>query len=176
MTAEEYANQQAIYGPMTQQFESIFNQGPSQAGFSTAETNSLNTEAIQGTAQNYKQAATALNENLASEGGGSNPLPSGAQTQLKEENATSAAGEESAEENKILQSDYQQGENNYQNAATGLLSIATGENPLGYENAESNEGNTANTEANAVASEENSWVNAAIGSAGAIGAAALNKV
>jgi len=100
-------------------------------------------------------------------------LPSGAQTQLKEENATSAAGEESAEENKILQSDYQQGENNYQNAATGLLSIATGENPLGYENAESNEGNTANTEANAVASEENSWVNAAIGSAGAIGAAAI---
>ena len=70
MTAEQYANQQAIYGPLSAQFEKIFNAGPDQEGFSDAEKNTLDSQAVTGTAQNYKQAATAVNESLAGEGGG----------------------------------------------------------------------------------------------------------
>jgi hypothetical protein len=169
MTAEQYANQQAIYGPLSAQYESIFAKGPSQQGFSAGETEDLNAQAVEGTAENYQQAAKAVGEQTAAEGGGTNPLPTGAQTALKEEVATSAAGQESQEEQQIQQADYAQGRADWQTAGAGLAGIATGEDPLGFENAESTSGNTANTEANAVASENNSWVSGALGAAGEIG-------
>lgn len=172
MTAQQYANQQAIYGPMAKQFQSIFDKGPNQQGFSDAEKEGLDAQAVAGTASNYSQAAKAVGESTAAEGGGTNPLPTGASIQLKQEVANSAASSESAQETEINQADYAQGYNEWGNAASGLEAIATGENPLGYENAETNSGNTANTEANAIAEEDNSWINAAIGAAGSIGASA----
>jgi hypothetical protein len=169
MTQQQYANQQAIYQPMAKQFQSIFAGGPSQTGYSQAELNSLDSQAVEGTAENYAGAAKAVGEATAAEGGGTNPLPSGGQTQLKQEVADSAAGEESKEETGITQSDYQQGYNEWQDAGAGLQSIAAGENPIGYENAATGEADAANSEANAVATEQNSWVNAALGAAGDVG-------
>lgn len=169
MTEAQYQNQQAIYAPMAKQFSSIFAGGPNQTGYSQGELQSLDSQAVEGTAENYADAARAVNESEAAEGGGTNPLPSGAQEQQKQEVANSAAGEESKEETGITQSDYQQGYNEWQAAGEGLDAIAAGENPLGYEQAETGEAGTANNEANAVAEEQNSWINAAIGAAGAIG-------
>ena len=169
MTAEQYGNQQAIYAPMEKQFQSIFAAGPNQAGYSQPELQALDSQALEGTAENYADAAKATNESMASEGGGTNPLPSGAQAQLKAETANSAAQEESKEETGITESDYQQGYNEWQAAGEGLDTIAAGDNPLGYEQAETGAAGAANTEANDVAEEQNSLVNAAIGAAGAIG-------
>jgi hypothetical protein len=169
MTAQQYDNQQAINAPLIAQFQSIFAKGPNQEGFSTPEEQELNSQAVEGTAENYKQAATSVDESLAAEGGGSNPLPSGAQAELKEGVAESAAQEESRQESEIESADYSAGEKDFEEAAGGLQTIAAGENPVGYENAESTAGNTANTEANTIASEDDSWVNAAIGAAGAVG-------
>jgi hypothetical protein len=163
LTAQQYANQQAIYQPMIAKFQSIFNAGPSQEGFSASELQDLNSQAVEGTAENYQGAAKAVGEQTAAEGGGTNPLPSGAQTQLKEQVATSAAQNESQQETQIKGADYAQGFQNYENAAGGLESIAAGENPLGYENAESNLGNTANQEENAIAQEDTGWESAAFG-------------
>ena len=168
LTAAQYANQQAIYGPMTAQFQSIFAKGPNQQGFSASEEQGLNAQAVEGTAQNYSQAAKAVGEQTAAEGGGTNPMPTGAQTQLKEEVATSAANNESSQENQIQQANYAQGYNEWQNAGAGLESIAAGENPLGYESAESGAGSAASTTAGQIASEDDSWINAAIGGASSL--------
>ena len=169
MTAQQYAEQQAIYAPMSAQFQSIFAKGPNQQGFTEGELQNLNAQAVAGTAQNYQQAAKAVGEQTAAEGGGTNPLPTGAQTQLKQEVANSAAQQESGEESQIQQANYQQGYSEWQNAGAGLEAIATGEDPLGYENAENGAAGVANNEANAIASENSSWINAALGSAGAVG-------
>lgn len=171
MTAKQYAGQQAIYAPLTAQFQSIFAKGPNQTGFSDEERQDLNATAVDGTAQNYKAAATAVNENLATRGGGTNPLPSGAEAELKQEVANSAAGKESDQESQIKQADYAAGRSNYDKATGGLLAIATGEDPLGYENAENNTATVANNEANEIQKANNSWVNAALGAAGEIGGA-----
>jgi hypothetical protein len=169
MTAEQYADQKAIYAPMAKQFESIFALGPSQEGFSTEESNVLNATAVAGTATNYANAARAVGENLAAEGGGNDFIGSGGAAQLKAETAQSAAGELSREQTQIKESDYEQGYKQWMAAGGGLESIAAGENPLGFEGAATSAGGAAGTTADQIASQQNSWINAALGAAGAIG-------
>jgi hypothetical protein len=169
MTAKQYANQQAIYAPMAKQFQSIFDLGKNQEGFSQEEKDTLNSQAIEGTATNYKQAATAVNENLAAEGGGNESMPSGGADQLKQEVANSAAGNESQQETQIKEADYNQGYQQWLSAGQGLEAIAAGDNPLGYQQNQTSAGSAASTTANQIASEDNSWINAAIGAAGTIG-------
>lgn len=175
MTAQQYGAQSAIYAQMTPQFESIFAKGPSQEGFSPEETATLNAQAVEGTAENYSSAAKAVGEKLAGEGGGTNPLPTGASTELEGEIASSAAGEESKQESEIKSADYVAGRSNYKDAAVGLEGVATGLDPLGYEGAATSAGNSANTEANAIATEDDSWINAVIGAAGTIGGAYVGR-
>jgi hypothetical protein len=166
MTAKEYADQQEIYAPMATQFKSIFDLGPSQEGMSPAEKANLETQVVEGTTQNYTQAAQAVNRQIASQGGVG--LPSGAADQLKLDTATSAAQEKTREETGIVSSDYSLGREDWQNAASGLETIAAGENPLGYVNATTSSGSAAASTANQIASQQNSWINAALGVAGAV--------
>jgi hypothetical protein len=172
MTKEEYGDQQAIYGPMAAQFKSILSAGPNQEGFSAGETEDLNAQAVEGTAENYKAAAKALGESQAAEGGGSIPMPSGAQEAQRAQLAESAAGQESGEEAQIKGASYQQGLNEWQAAAGGLESIAAGENPIGAESAATGAGSAAGTTADSIAAENNSWINAALGAAGSVAGAA----
>lgn len=169
MTAAQYADQKAIYAPMAAQFKSIFDLGPSQEGMSQDELNNLNASAVAGTATNYAAAAKAVGEGLAAEGGGNELIGSGGAAQIKAQVAQSAAGELSREESQIKQADYQQGYQQWLQAGRGLETIAAGENPLGYEGASTTAGGAAAETANQIASQENSWINAAIGAAGAIG-------
>lgn len=169
MTAKEYGDQQAIYGPMAKQFKSIFDMGPNQEGFSDAEKNTLNSQAVAGTAANYNQAARAVGSSLAALGGGDELVDAGGQDQLREQVAESAAAEESKQETGIKEADYNRGYEEWLNAGQGLEAIAAGENPLGYENAATGAGSAAGTTADQIAQEDNSWINAALGAAGEIG-------
>jgi hypothetical protein len=173
LTQQQYANQQAIFGPMVQQFSSIFAKGPGQKGFSDEEDADLNAQAEEGTAENYGSAARAVGETTAARGGGTNPLPAGADAATQSGIATSAAQEESRQESQIESADYAQGYNEWENAGTGLEAIATGENPLGYESNETSSGSAASTTAATIASEDDSWINAALGAGGALGGAAI---
>lgn len=175
MTKEQYGDQQAIYGPMASQFKSIFEAGPNQEGFSAGETEDLNAQAVEGTAQNYKGAAKAVGESEAALGGGNIPMPSGAQEQQKAEVANASAREESGEESQIQQANYGQGLKDWESAAGGLETIAAGENPLGYEGAATSSGSSAATTADELAKEQNSWETAALGAAGSLGSAAIGK-
>lgn len=174
MTREEYAHQQEIYGPMADKFKSIFDLGPGHKGFSDDQTNDLNATAVEGTAQNYAAASRAVNENIAGQGGGEY-MPSGADNQMRSQVAQSAAQEQSREEGQIKQADYGQGYQEWQQAGEGLLAIAAGDNPLGYANATTGSGAAAATTADQIAQEQNSWINAAIGAAGAVGGGFAGK-
>ncbi len=166
LTQQQYAEQQAIYGPLVTQFKSIFAKGPGQQGFTPEENAELNAQAEEGTAENYGNAARAVGETEAARGGGTNPLPTGAQSAIQSNIATSAAQEESQQENEINSANYGQGYNEWQNAGAGLEAIAAGENPLGYQSNETNAGSAAGTTASQIASEDDSWLNAALGAAG----------
>lgn len=165
MLQEEFGHQQAIYGPMAAKFQSIFAAGPSQEGFSPGEKQNLESQVIEGTAANYANASKAVGEHLVSEGG-TGAMPSGAADQLRLEAADSSAQEKTREETQLTEADYTTGRQNWQNAATGLMDIAAGQNPVGYENASTSAGSAASTTADQIAKEQNSWVNAALGVAG----------
>jgi hypothetical protein len=169
LTAKQYANQQAIFKPMADQFSAIFQLGPSQEGFSDQESNALKAQAVAGTAQNYKQASEAVGESLAAEGGGNELITTGGAAQLKAEVAQSAAQQESQQLTQIKEADYAQGYRQWLNAGQGLEAIAAGENPLGYQAGATTAGGAAGTTANEIAEQNNSWINAALGAAGAIG-------
>lgn len=173
--AQVYAEDQQILQAMEGIYEPILQKGPNQEGFSTEELNSLNTEAVEGTAQNYAGAAKAVNENLAAEGGGTVSLPSGGATQLKAEVAAAAAGQESSEENQIKQADYAQGYSEWQDAARGLATEQGFINPVAYSGAATNAGAAEGVTANEIAQENDSWINAAIGASGTIGGAVVNE-
>lgn len=173
--SQVYSEDQGILQQMQSIYAPILAKGPNQQGFSASELNSLNTTATEGTAQNYEQAAKAVNENIAAEGGGDTYLPSGAATQLKAETAAASAQQESGEEQQITQANYQQGYNEWQNAAQGLSTVAGDLNPVGYSGAATGAGSATSSTANEIAQENNSWLNAAIGAAGSIGGAVVGE-
>lgn len=166
LTAEQYAHQQAIYAPMTDLFQTIFNRGPNQEGFSEPERQDLEAQAVEGTARNYAGAARAVNESEAALGGGDIPLTSGGELQQKENVALSSGAEESKEESQIKQADYAEGRSEWDAAGAGLERIAAGDNPLGFENAATNSGSAAATTADQIAKEQNGWESALSGAVG----------
>lgn len=166
LAKEEFAHQQAIYGPMAAKFQSIFDLGQGQEGFAPAEKEALETQIVEGNAQNYAGAARAVNQSLVSSGGVA--MPSGAAEQLKLNTALSSAQEKSREETSMTAADYAQGRTNWENAGKGLMTIAAGENPLGYLEASTAAGGAASTTANEIAQAQNSWMNAAAGIGGAL--------
>lgn len=169
LTQKQYADQQAIYAPMVAQLQTIYAKGPGQKGFSDEETAELDAQAEEGTAENYGNAARAVGEGLAARGGGTNALPGGVESAIQANVATSAAQEESRQESQIEAADYEQGYNEWENAGQGLESIASGENPLGYESGATSSGSAAGQTASEIASEDDSWINAAIGGVATVG-------
>jgi len=172
---QQYANQQGLFNGITSVLTPIFNKGPNQQGFSTAEENTLDSQAVEGTAENYAGAAKAVNEQIGAEGGGNTPLSTGGQTELKEEVAQSAANQESSEETQIQEQNYATGRENFQNAESGLMAVASGENPLGYEEGATSQANATGTVANQIASENNSWYSAAMGAVGSTGSSVISE-
>jgi hypothetical protein len=171
-----FGEDQDLLGLMQSVYDPILAKGPNQEGFSTAEENNLNAQAVEGTAENYSQAAKAVGEQEAAEGGGNNPLPSGGQTQLKEEVATSAAGQESQEEQQIQQADYAQGYSEFENAGQELGVVSGQLNPEAFESGATSEGSSAETTANQINQEQNSWIAPVLGAAGAIGTAGIGAI
>ena len=167
MTKAQYAKQSEIYAPMAAKFGSIFDMGASQKGFSDAEDTNLKAQAVEGTAENYAAAAKATGEQIAARGGVAG-MPSGAADSLRAKTAVSAAQEESREESQITSANYAQGYQEWKDAGAGLETIASGENPLGYEGAATSSGTAVADTANQIATEQNSWINAAAGIGGAL--------
>lgn len=173
----EFGIDSSLYKELTGAFAPIFDKGPSQEGFSEAENTALNTQATQGVATNYQAAAKAAREQAAAEGGGNVPIPSGQEAELGQEIATSAAGQESNEENQITQANYQQGFQNWEAAAQGMLSApGVFSNSTSAAGVANQGGEAAATTANQIAQQNNSWMGAVGGMLGSIGSAAMPKL
>jgi hypothetical protein len=164
-----FSEDQDLLKQMEAVYEPILAKGPNQNAFAGAEETALNAQATESTATNYSQAARAVGEQEAAQGGGNNPLPSGGAEQLKEEVATSAAGLQSQEEQQVLEAGYSAGEQEFEQAGNAL-SVASGQlNPTAYEGVATRAGSAAETTANQINQEENSWVAPVLGAVGSIG-------
>jgi hypothetical protein len=170
-----FGENQQILGALTKSFEPILQAGINQQGFSEGELNTLNSTAVTGGGQAYQQANAAVNDKLASEGGGNTYIPSGAKTQLNEELATSAAQNIGNEELGIEESNYATGRQNYLQAAGILGGVAAQDNPGSFANAATGAGSAAGTTANQIAQENNSWVNAVIGGVSGLASSVVSE-
>lgn len=171
--ATVFGEDQNILNQVSATYSPILAAGPNQYGFSTAETNSLNTTATEGVATDYANANKALQENQAAQGGGNTYLPSGVSAQQSESLASSAAQQQATEQQQILQAGYTQGNTDFNNATTAMLGTAGLLNPDGSASTATSAGSAEGTTANQIASENESWMAPLIGAAGAIGSTAL---
>jgi hypothetical protein len=165
-----YSNFKGIQDKLNAQFDPIIAKGPNQMGYNAAELTNLNTQATEGVATNYAKAKQALQQDIATEGGGTGTinLTGGPSNQLREELASTAAGVQSAEQLGIQQSGYQQGYNEYQNAVQGEEEVAGGWNPNAFAGSATGAAGAANSEANAVQAANASTWNSVMGALGGI--------
>lgn len=141
--AAQFAAQGAILSSLQTAFGPILAGGIGQYGFTPTEDTSLRTSASDAIAQNFSSAQTALNENIASRGGGNAFLPTGATSQLEASLLGSEATQQSTASNQITQAGYAQGRQNFLTAAGVLGNVAQQENPIGYISGANTAGNNA---------------------------------
>jgi hypothetical protein len=153
--ATNFADQQNILSHINSVLSPVLEAGPSQTGFSPSELAALNTQAVNATGANYKNAAVALNSQLAGRGGGSSLPESGVDQQLKEGLASSAAGQLSNQELGITESDYATGRSNFQNAESAELAASGQYNPNATGSLANEVGQNAFQEADTINQESN---------------------
>jgi hypothetical protein len=171
-----YGASSAITSALTSQFTPILQAGPNQEGFSTAEKTALNTQATEGVASGYSQASEALGEKLGASGGGDSFLPSGAQAELQQNTANTAAGQLAEDKNTITNNDYETGRQNWTTAASVLGQTASTLNPANFANAATGSGSAAANTANQIAQANNSVWTSAIGALGGIAGTAAGNI
>ena len=171
---EVFGATNSVFQGLMKTFAPIVAAGPSQKGFSPQEESNLNSQAITQTGQAYKNAAAAVGNAQAAQGGGTMALPSGAQVGQNLQLASSAANQTSSELSQITENNYATGRQNYEQAvqgelaAPGVFNTSTGASNAGTSSGEA----TANT-ANQIAQQNNSWMSAVSGALGTIGGAAI---
>jgi len=165
-----YSNFKDIQDTLKQQFAPIIAKGPNQMGFNDAELTTLNTQADEGTAQQYAKAKQALQEGSAARGGGMSNInmTSGGADQQQEELASLAASTASAEKLGIQRAGYEQGYNEWQGAVQGEENLAAGWNPNSFSSSANASGKTVNDLATTITSEQNSVWGSVLGALGGI--------
>ena len=168
-----FGNASSVFNSLVNTFTPTIQAGPNQQGFSPAELSAMNSQAITGAGQAYKNAKAAVGNEEAAVGGGNVTLPSGVNEATDTGLAENAANLTSTELNKITQENYATGRSNYENAVNGLAgSINVFNTASTAGNAATSSGEAAANTANQIAQENNSWMSAAGGALGAIGGAA----
>ena len=138
-----FSSQQNILNGLTKSLNTTLAAGPSQYGFSQAETQALNTQATSGTAAQYQSAKAAAGEASAAAGGGNAVLPNNAAATTQAGIAQGAAQQESNQLLGIQEAGWQQGTANYNEAVSGLNQVASTENPNGLAGSANSAGSAA---------------------------------
>jgi len=174
--AQQFKNQSAILSSLQSAFAPILGAGINQYGFSTAEDTALRTQASDAIARNQASAQTALNNQLASRGGGNAFIPSGAEAQLQAGLLANAANQQSQTSLGITEAGYAQGRQNFLSAEGALMGAAGMYNPTSYGGLATNTGNSAFNMATTVNQENNAWKGALGGILGGVAGAFLGPV
>lgn len=172
--ATVYGEQQSILSTLNSGFQKIVAQGPSQEGFDEGELDSLETTGKEDVAANMTAASRALGQGQASQGGGDTFIPSGVKMAEQERLQAAGATADSSTQQGILQADYNQGNQNYNNAVAGEETVAADENPVGYSNATTSSNVASADEANAIAASADSPFTAVMGSLGSLAGSAAS--
>lgn len=142
----QFANQSDVLNKLNAVWQPIFQAGPSQHGYSTAQLDTLHSIATEGTAADYQKALKATNEQIAARGGGNAVIPSGADNQIRAQIARAGATDSSNKNLQIANADYAQGNQNWLTAGSALNGTLNVYNPASYTNAATSAGNLANSE------------------------------
>lgn len=153
--AQQFGSQNAILSTLQNSLNPIIAAGPNQFGFSTGETNTLNSQAIQGTGQQYSNASGALKAAQAAQGGGNSLLPSGVASQQQAGLASAGANQASNELLGIQQAGYTQGHQQYENAVSQEEGVAGLYNPNGLLGGVNSAGSAAGGTLNEINQENN---------------------
>ena len=170
-----YANYKDIQGVLKKQFDPILTAGPGQFGYTPAETAALRTQATEGTATSYNQAARALAEQGATYGGGTNIVNTtgGPMAQTREQLAAAAAGQQAQNQLAITTSGYDIGRQQYTEAVQGEEALAAGWNPNAFSGAATGAAGTANSLSEQIVQQQQAPFQAIMGAlGGAVGSAA----
>jgi hypothetical protein len=125
-----FGQQQSVLNSLNASLNPILSAGPSQRGFSGAETSALQTQAINNAGAASMAAQQAARTFGAGQGGGgTSGLTSGITKQIQASLASQAAGQEGAALNQITQADFAQGNQNYWRAQGGLAQLGQEYNP-----------------------------------------------
>jgi hypothetical protein len=146
----QFANQSNILQSLQNSLAPTVAAGPNQFGYNTAQTNALNSTAIQGSANANRQAQQQLQNQQAIAGGGNEYLPSGVNAQNNATVASNSANNLSNNLLNIQNAGYQQGNQNYNNALAGMGGVANQYNPSSYAGQITNAGNAAYNDAQSI--------------------------
>lgn len=163
-----FGENQGIIGALTSAYMPILQAGPSQQGYSAQELQALNTQNTEGVATDYAQAQKATAQQLAARGGGDTLLPSSVNANLMAQNTNAAAAQRAQGENQITQANWNQGYQNWQQAANVLGSTAGLINPNSYSSSATGAGSAASTTANQIAQANFAPWGAAVGALGSV--------
>jgi hypothetical protein len=125
-----FGQQSDVLNAINQSLSPILAAGPSQQGFSAAETAALNTQAINSAGAASKNAQqAAANFGAGQGGGGSSGITSGIQQQIQGSIASQSANQLAGAQNQITQANYAQGNQNYWKAQGGMNALSQGYSP-----------------------------------------------
>ena len=168
-----FGNASSVFNSLQSSLLPTINKGPNQAGFSAGELAARNAGVVQTGAQAAANAKSAIGNAAGAQGGGNTGLTAGAST-VNSANAMADISQGTATElNKVQQQNYEVGRQEYNDAIKGEEGSTEVFNPAtSAANAGSEALGGAAKTANDVASQQNSWVNAAIGALGSVAGAA----
>lgn len=115
-----FGQSSSVFNDLMNTFSPIVAAGPGQQGFTPTELSALNSQAITGVGQSYKNEKQAIGDQQAAQGGGRAVLPGGATTGPQLQLAENAGNQTAGELNQITQANYATGRQNWLSAAQGL--------------------------------------------------------
>lgn len=118
-----FGNDSTVFNQMMKAYSGIIAGGPSQHGFSQAELNAKNSQAITNNANQYRNIAGAVKSGQAAYGGGNSVSGAGVTTAANLGIAEAAAGNTANELSNITQQDYDAGRSNFWNASQSEQSL-----------------------------------------------------
>lgn len=125
-----FGKQQGVLDSINKSLSPTLAAGPSQRGFSNAESSALQTAAINNAgAANTAAQQAARTYGAGQGGGGTSGVTSGITKQIESAIGSQSANAEGAQLNQINQADFQQGNANYWRAAGGMSALAQGYSP-----------------------------------------------
>lgn len=166
---ERFAQQSGVLDSLNNLLTPIAEAGPDQQGMGPQELAALNTQAVEGVGAQYSKATQALQNTLATRGGGSEALPTGARAALQGTLASEAAKETSNAQLGITEANYSLGRQKWQAATSGLSALANQFNPSEFSGQAQSGFNSAFGMADKIQQEKNQAQASIIGGVASLG-------